>query len=58
MPRQKKEVKEEVIVLEVNKKDALIKLISEKAYKLFDQEPRGSLQNSVLSQLADEILEL
>lgn len=47
-----KETKEET------KKDKLTKLLSNRVYKLFDQEPRGSIQSPSLNQLADEILAL
>ena len=55
--KKKVEVKAPVKV-EVSKKDKLKTLLAAGVYKLFDQEPRGSIQSAVLDQLADEILAL
>jgi hypothetical protein len=43
---------------ELTKKEKLIKLLNENLYKVFDQEPRGSIQSSSLNKLVDEILAL
>jgi len=51
-------LKKKVEVKEVTKKETLKKLLSERVYKIFDQEPRGSVQGPDLDKLADDILAL
>ena len=62
MPKKAKTTakKKAVKLMEIaeTKKDRLVKLLSVRVYKLFDQEPRGSVQSPQLSQLAEDIINL
>jgi hypothetical protein len=58
MARPKLETKKEAVEIVVDSKlDKISALIKERATKLFDQEPRGSLKDNAVDQLAKDIID-